>query len=357
MQRLKVAVLMGGPSSEHAVSLASGTVVYRALAGRREFEVKSVVIAPDGQWRETIPTAAEPAAHDGPVGSVQRDAMIEGLQFLRDIDVAFLCFHGTFGEGGRFQGLLECLGIAYTGSGPLASALAMNKAQAKAMLECRGVKTPKGMLVRRPDVPAHADAVGRAVADQLGYPVVVKPNQGGSSVGTQLAQSWGQLMGALEQAFQYDSEVLVEERIVGREMTCAVIEDASGVPQALPLIEIVPHASFFDFTAKYAPDGSDEICPAPVADDVASALKATAVTAHQLLGCAGFSRVDLFWTDGGPVVLEVNTIPGLTAQSLLPKAVRAWGRTLDDALAEIVWGAWFRHQRQKAPGQSGGGQR
>ncbi|MCL4352526.1 MAG: ATP-grasp domain-containing protein, partial [Firmicutes bacterium] len=175
------------------------------------------------------------------------------------------------------------------------------------------------------------------IESQLGYPVVVKPNTGGSSVGVAMAEERDQLVDALQLARRFGVDVMVEEKLSGKEVTCAVLEELDGSVRALPVIEIVPKAgAFFDFQSKYADGGADEICPAPLDPDTADLVQKMAIAAHEALGCEGFSRTDLFLTPRGPVVLEVNTIPGMTPNSLLPKAARAAGISFEDLIDHLV---------------------
>ncbi|MBX5467809.1 MAG: D-alanine--D-alanine ligase [Firmicutes bacterium] len=309
---MRVAVVAGGLSEEHAISVASGTMVVEALAGHARYQPALVVIGRDGVWR-LGPTEAA-----GVTGISRAKATAEGVRLLAEFDLAFLALHGRFGEDGTIQGVLEYLGLPYTGSRLLASALAMDKRRAKQWFRAHGLPVP------------------RDVAPEAGmeFPVVVKPNCGGSSVGVQLVDSPDALEAALAAA---GPGALVEERLLGREVTCAVLEDLSGEVEALPVIEIVPRRGrFFDFAAKYEEGGADEVCPAPLAVEVTARIQALAVAAHQALGCRHFSRTDMILTADGPVILETNTIPGLTPASLLPKAARAAGMSFAQLVERLL---------------------
>jgi D-alanine-D-alanine ligase len=325
--RPKVAVIMGGPSGEHAVSLASGRMVTAALA-ERGYPVVPIVVGRDGRWRQEA--LGEPAPTDLRPDDTQTvrhrlEETIEGLKLLRGVDVVFLALHGPYGEDGTIQGLLETVGLPYTGSGPLASALAMDKRTAKTVLAQAGLRVPRGLCLGGGDL-RDPDRLVERVEQELGWPVVVKPNRGGSSLGATLVARPDTFATALEAALRQDRSVLVEERLRGVEVTGAVLDKEDGPPEALPLVEIVPRSGvFFDFEAKYRPGGADEIVPARVEPEAERVLRLACVAAHQALGCRGLSRTDLFWTPEGPVVLEVNTIPGLTPASLVPKAARAAG--------------------------------
>jgi len=329
---------MGGPSSEHDVSMASGAEVFRALQAAGEFEVEAIVISRLGHWALTheapqvVPTPGEASHHPMP-----RDEAIRGISLLQRVDVVFLAFHGPFGEDGTLQGLLQSLSIPYTGSGPLASALAMNKAKAKELFRYHGLMTPQDISLTAAVIRASVENAALSVEANLSYPVVVKPNLGGSSLGVSIAETHEALLDALEWATRFDTDVIVEEKVVGRELTCAVLEEQDGTVRALPVIEIVPkRGEFFDFASKYEDGGSDEICPADLTEEESQQVQTMAKSAHQALNCRGFSRTDMFLTGDGLVVLEVNTIPGMTPNSLLPKAARAAGITFSDLMAHLV---------------------
>ncbi len=346
--KIRVVVMMGGPSTEHEVSLASGRMVYEALSSNPEYAVQALVIDRFGHWAiEANPQSVLPSPADGEMVSVPREYAMDGIQLLRTADVVFLAFHGAFGEDGTLQGMLDALNIPYTGSGPLASALAMNKAKAKELFRYHKIPVARAL-----EFPSHI--LGRdlhnaiaAVENQLGYPVVVKPNSGGSSVGVAMADTAQELAQALQLARRFGLDVLVEEKLQGREVTCAVLEELDGSLRALPVIEIVPKAGvFFDFRSKYADGGASEICPALLEPEAAEAIQKMAIEAHTALGCEGFSRTDLFLTPKGPVVLEVNTIPGMTPNSLLPKAAKAAGVPFQDLMDHLVQLAIARDQRR-----------
>jgi D-alanine-D-alanine ligase len=244
------------------------------------------------------------------------------------VDVVLLALHGTWGEDGRIQGLLDTIGIPYTGSGVLASALAMDKEMAKKVLAAEGIDVPRGVSV----TAAEGTELDRARS--VGLPVFVKPVASGSSVGAAIVTSAAQLAPAIEEALRYDDRAMVEELLGGTELTVAVI--GNDELMALPVIEIVTKREFFDYTAKYSAGESEEICPARIPDDVARRAQDIAVRAHRALGCRGMSRTDLMWSGERMATLEVNTIPGMTANSLLPKAARAAGIQFGDLLARLV---------------------
>jgi D-alanine-D-alanine ligase len=303
----RVGVLRGGRSVEREVSLRSGAAVASALK-RQGYEV--VELEPDRALLAHISGEIEPA---------QR------------IEVAFIVLHGRGGEDGQMQSVLEWAGIPYTGSGMLASAMGMNKAVTKQLMQADGIPTPKWHRWQR-GVSTGLPAVER-------FPVVVKPNSEGSTVGVSIVNAPGELTGAMEQAGRYDGDVLIEEYIEGAELTVAVLDGES-----LPPIEIVPREAFYNYEAKYTPGRCDYLLPPTgVAEPIWRQAQVLAARLDRLLGCAGATRVD-FRIDraGTPWVLEINTVPGMTETSLLPKAAAAAGLDYDAVVLRILASAQGR---------------
>jgi D-alanine-D-alanine ligase len=359
MSRLRIAVLMGGPSPERDVSLLTGRQIAAAL-NPAHYDVLPVEITKDGKWllRPDLALPAPPqrqgvaantattalTAPDGVRGPVPMS--FEQAVERERVDVAFIAMHGPFGEDGTVQGLLELLGIPYTGSGVLASALAMDKLRSRQLFAWHRIPVPTYLSVTVEDWQDH-DPVRQRVAQQLGYPCVVKPNAVGSSIGVSLVQNPAHLDPAVDAAFAYGLLVLVEEYVRGTELTCGIVDDPqTGHPVALPLIEVVPHAEFYDYQAKYATGGSDHFIPARVSGDLAQSAIALALRAYQALGCEGMSRVDMIARGDQIVVLEINTIPGMTSTSLLPDAAKAAGISFAQLLDRIVACAQRRTARR-----------
>ncbi|HVP14730.1 MAG TPA: D-alanine--D-alanine ligase [Terriglobales bacterium] len=323
---MRVAVLMGGRSSEREISLRTGRGIARALRALGH-EVTSVdaadgAILPAGDEESGARAAAE-------VGRLPLAAQIDLVRApaVREADVVYIALHGTFGEDGRIQALLELAGKAYTGSGVLASALAMDKAMSKRVFLDAGVPTPRWRLGRAGEVPGPAE-----IAACGGLPLVVKPNEEGSTVGLTIVREDEALAPAWELAARYGDAILLEEYIPGRELTVAVLED-----EALPLVEIRPKSGFYDYENKYTAGRTDYFCPADLAESLAERIRGLGVTAARALGCSGVSRVD-FRLDPRDVAhcLEVNTIPGMTPTSLVPMAARAVGMTYEDVVARAL---------------------
>jgi D-alanine-D-alanine ligase len=306
--RVRLVVVVGGPSEEHDVSLASGAEVIRHL-DREQWDPFVVRIDQNGRWCFPANTDVRGLAEPLPLA--------DGLNTLKSLNptIVFPVMHGPYGEDGRFQALLELLDLPYVGSGVETSAVAMNKAFTRDILAGAGLPVPPAEVLHRGKHPT-VDA-----------PCVVKPLRLGSSVGMSVVHTNDELALALERAFQHDNLVLNEQFVAGTELTAGVLETEDGTPEALPLIEIRPKAArFFDYHAKYTPGATDEICPAPVSDAIRERVQAIGIQAHRLLGCRCMSRTDVIVdASGEPWVLEINTIPGLTATSLLPQAAAEAG--------------------------------
>jgi D-alanine-D-alanine ligase len=355
--RIRVGVLMGGASAERPISLASGRMIAEHLPRDRYEVVLLDTLALMGANPRLPPALREraralgaggrgpepkdereqalPASFreeiEGAAASVRpATEALAGAGFR--IDVAFLALHGPYGEDGTIQGMLDILGLPYVGSGVLASALAMDKEMAKKVLSADGIPVPKGLVLERGSFRSDEEAVlGRAAAL---LPAVVKPARQGSSIGLSLVTEAANLLAALGAAFAHDDRVLVEERVVGRELTVGVIGNRDLT--VLPVVEIVCPQGLFDYEAKYDPARCEEVCPARLPPSVAAAAQDLARRAHRALGCRGLSRTDMILASGGLVVLEVNTLPGMTVNSLLPKAARAAGIPFGDLLDRLL---------------------
>ena len=303
---MTIAVLMGGPSGEHEISLKSGRGVTEALR-RRGLQVEPVI----------IPNGSVPEASGFVSASLCR---------IRP-EAAFFALHGAFGEDGTVQQLCESLRVPFTGSSAAASRVGIDKAASRRCFEAAGLRVPRWRLVdmRTVETPA-------SLALPAPYPLVVKPLREGSSLGVSLVPSPKELVQALEAAAKFGAEVLIEECIIGREVTVGVLGE-----EALPVVEIKPHHAFFDFSAKYTAGMTDYIVPAPLEASIAEQVKAAGLAAHQAIGCRHVSRADIILQeDGTPVILEINTIPGFTPTSLLPKAAACLGLSYDDICEQLV---------------------
>jgi len=327
-----VAILMGGQSGEHAVSMVSGTGVLDNI-DTGLFCPLPVEIGEDGAWR---------FPDDPDLGDVP---LWKGLEIICSrADLVFPVLHGPNGEDGSMQGMLELAGMPFVGSDHYASSLAMNKPRAKDVYRSAGLPTPGYLWASAAAIAAGRRGFLDRVASELGFPCVVKTPKLGSSVGVEIARSAEALDEVVERILPIAGELMVEAFVKGVELTVSVIEDPDDgmVPLALPVIEIRPRVSgWFDFRAKYEEGGSDELCPAPISRELTQRVQAMGVIAHQVLGCSGMSRTDVIVDadSGTPYAIETNTIPGFTPTSLLPQAAAAHGISYKDLVTMLVRGA------------------
>ncbi len=314
MQTIRVGVVRGGPSSEYDVSLQTGAHVLSALRTDRYTPI-DILLTKGGEW-------------------IMNGVTVDLPTIAAHVDVVWNALHGTYGEDGKVQRLFDQMGIPYTGSGALASAIGMHKGLTKERLQEAGISVPEGMTIM-PDMNPHDAAL--EVLRALALPVIVKPLTGGSSVATTIVREVDALPLAISTAMPY-GEVLIESFVPGKEATVCVIDtDGTGACEALFPIEIVPPQSrdFFDYDAKYSGE-SDEVCPGRFTLSTHSTLRDLAISAHRAIGARHYSRTD-FILDGNHIVaLEVNTLPGLTTESLFPKALKAKGTAFPDFLDHII---------------------
>lgn len=337
-RKLNVLLVFGGDSAERDVSLESAASVLRALRdlGHRVLMADPLhpEIAPGedpSAFFENAGIGAEPPR----VGRERFNARARFLSTLAsfeklECDLVFNCLHGGAGEDGTFQAVLDYLGIPYTGSGASASMLAMDKALSKRVVAKEGVPVPRELLVRR--TGADLREIERRAVEMPSLPAVVKPNSEGSSVGVTIVHTAEELAAAIEEAQRFEGPYLIEEYIEGREMTASVLDGAD-----LPLIEIRPKAGFYDYKNKYTSGACEYIVPAPLEGRVAEAIARSARTAYHALGCRGYSRVDFRVKPSGEhYFLEVNSLPGMTSNSLVPKAARAVGIEFTELVERIL---------------------
>ncbi|WP_336782497.1 D-alanine--D-alanine ligase [Paenibacillus illinoisensis] len=292
---MKVGVIMGGTSSERDISLLTGLEMIAHL-DRNKYEVIPIEL------------------------SSKRDLIDKSA----GIDVALLALHGKYGEDGTVQGTLESLGIPYTGCGVLSSSVCMDKDMSKQLMHHAGIPTGAWVQVN------HLEELSSTAVQQLTYPVVVKPNSGGSSIGTQVVQEPSSLQAAVEAALVWDDTVMIEQYIAGDEITCAIVDG-----KMLPIISIRSSAEFFDYSSKYNDGGAEEqVIQLPA--DIHQRVEDAALACYRVLKCSVYARVDMIIRDGMPYVLEVNTLPGLTRNSLLPKSAAAAGISFTELLDTII---------------------
>jgi D-alanine-D-alanine ligase len=341
-RKLRVAVVMGGRSSEHDVSLASARGVIGALDPDR-YETELIEIGRDGRW--ALPAAERPALASG--GAVDPESAAETLPVpldasvparLAEVDVVFPVLHGPFGEDGTVQGLLELANVPYVGAGVTASALCMDKDLFKAVMRDRGIPVTENVTLRLGDGPRNP----------FGYPAFVKPARLGSSVGISKVRDDDELAAAVELAFRHDDKVLVEEFVAGMEVECSVLGNRGGEPPQVSVPgEIVVHGDWYDYSAKYDDGGMDLVVPPRLPDETVERIQSLSVDAYVAADCEGMARVDLFVRDGGEVIVnEVNTIPGFTPTSVYTKLFEASGISYPQLLDRLVELALERHERR-----------
>jgi D-alanine-D-alanine ligase len=296
-----IAVLMGGPSAEREVSLRTGAACAAAL---REggYEVSEVVVDPTGHFE--LPDRT---------------------------DLAFLAMHGPFGEDGQVQDILTARGIAFTGANAATSRITIDKEKTKEKISAAGVPVPRGQVVHS------------AAEITVPLPVFIKPNTLGSSVGSRAAHTREEAAAAVADALRFDSAVLVEQFIKGRELTVGVLGS-----EALPIVEIRPLEGFYDYTNKYTKGKTEYFCPAPLPEAVAARIRQYALAAHRAVGETIYSRIDFLLEGDQAYCLEINTIPGMTATSLLPKAAAAVGITFPELCRRIVELSWAARQKERS---------
>jgi len=359
--RVRVAVVFGGRSNEHAISCVSAGSILRNLDPQR-FEVVAVGITPEGSWvltdgnpdalaitgRQLPEVSAESGTELALPADPRRGGQLVSLRpgasdVLASVDVVFPVLHGPYGEDGTIQGLLELAGVPYVGAGVLASAAGMDKEFTKKLLVAEGLPVGPHAVLR----PSRS-ALDLEERERLGLPVFVKPARGGSSIGVSRVSSWDELAAAVADARRHDPKVIVEAAISGRELECGVLEMPDGTVEASTVGEIRVAGvrgredAFYDFATKYLDDAAELDVPAKVDDDVADAVRQLAIRAFKAIDCQGLARVDFFLTEDGPVINEINTMPGFTTISMYPRMWAASGFDYPTLLATMVQTALAR---------------
>lgn len=355
-ERTRVAVVFGGRSSEHAISCVSAGSVLRNLDPQR-FEVVAVGITPEGAWvltdgnpdtlaitdRQLPAVSSASGAELALAADPQRAGQLVALssagsaEVLASVDVVFPVLHGPYGEDGTVQGLLELAGVPYVGAGVLASAAGMDKEFTKKLLAAEGLPTGPYAVLR----PSQ-ETLSIEDRERLGLPLFVKPARGGSSIGVSRVMSYDELPAAIAEARRHDPKVIVEAAMIGREIECGVLEFPDGTVAASTVAEIRVAGvrgrddSFYDFATKYLDDAAELDVPAKIDDEVAEAVQQLAIRAFAALDCQGLARVDFFLTDSGPVINEINTMPGFTTISMYPRMWSASGVDYPTLLATMV---------------------
>ena len=326
---MRIAVLMGGTSAEREVSLSSGLAIVKALR-EKGHEVSAVDTArgfvPAEREAELLPEGVHAAPPDA-AEQVLAPMQLATVEQVARADVAFLALHGGAGEDGTIQSLLDLAGIRYTGTGPLGSGIAMDKDVSKRLLRDSQVPTLPWRIARAPEYAYDRDTI----EDLIGYPLVVKPSRQGSSVGMTVVTETDALDPAVKEAARYDTEVMMERYARGRELTVSVLGE-----QALPPVEIRPKKGIYDYHSKYTPGMTEYFCPAPLDEEVVAQVQAYALRAFRVLKLRGYARIDFILAREQLWCLEANTLPGMTATSLLPKAAAAAGLDFPELCERIV---------------------
>ena len=293
---MKVGVIMGGISSEREISLKSGKSIIENI-DKNKYEVIPVVI----------------------------DEKVDIINKVKDLDFALLALHGKFGEDGTVQSVLQTLDIPYSGCGPLTSALCMDKDLTKTVLQANGIRTARWLNVKS------VEEIDYEAIENIGYPVFIKPTNGGSSVATFKIYDKEKVQEAVEEGLKWDTEVMIEEFIDGNEITCPVFDN-----KLFPVIAIKPKSDFFDYTQKYSENGADEVL-VELEEDLYKEVKEMALKTYKALKCEVYSRIDMIVNkEGTPYILEVNTLPGMTAASLFPKSAKGEGYSFSEFLDLII---------------------
>jgi D-alanine-D-alanine ligase len=323
----RIALLLGGTSPERAVSKNTGASIYTALLS---LGYKTILIDP--AYGDLQPSDEKDFFAEKDFSTVSNRNYVEAVnsKLLDEVDLAFIALHGKWGEDGTIQSLLELRGIKYTGSKVLASSISMDKIMSKILFRHYNINTPEWLSVHENSY--NIEALLKQVNEGFGFPCIVKPNDQGSTVGLTVCENENQFKDAIEFALQYSDKALIEEYIPGREVTVAIFEN-----KALPVLEIKPKHGLYDYECKYTSGMSEYIVPADIPKETADLLKSQALLAFNSLGCSVYARADFrLRDDNTPFCLEVNSLPGMTSTSLVPKMAKAVGIPFEDLVERII---------------------
>ena len=341
-----IALLFGGVSTEHEISIKSAEFIFRTL-DKEKYNIKLIYIDRNNLWN--IPAEFDNQYPDiksifgfHPQNQIAFEFRKEFLRLnpistipqteaLKNIDIMFLGLHGGDGENGKLQAYLDFQNISYTGSGFLASAVAMDKEKSNLIFQASGFQVAKFLNLRKSDFSSFGTATFL-----LSFPVFIKPNSGGSSVGVSKVKNFDDLKNKLEKLFESEEEILIQEFILGTEVSCGVLENANREIQKLYPTEIIPENEFFDYEAKYILGKSKEITPAQISPALTEEIRSLAEKAHRVLGCKGYSRTDFIIQDNIPYILETNTLPGMTETSLIPEQAKYSGISMKDVFDNLI---------------------
>ena len=323
----KIALLLGGSSSERAVSKSSGLSIYNALINLG-YETKLI----DPAYGKNQPAEADAFFSEKDFSTVSTRNYLEAVNssLFDDVDLAFLGLHGKWGEDGTIQSLLEVRGVKYSGSSMMSSAVAMDKAMSKIIFRHFNISTPKWLMVEKENI--QLDKIKKKVDETIGYPCIIKPNDEGSTVGLAVCKNSTEIEDGLRLSFKYSERTMIEEFIEGRELTVTVLDK-----DVLPVLEIKPKHGLYDYECKYTKGMSEYFVPADIPDDVAKALQKESLEAFNALGCSVYGRLDYRLDKNNKFYcLEANTLPGMTSTSLVPKMAKAVGITFEELIDRII---------------------
>jgi len=356
---------MGGPSSEYEISIATGKKILSALDPTK-YLVQPVIVTKERKWLIPPLRASFAVEAPNPSGLIRANsgtrttepiaaALVphgeaQALHELQSggVDVAFIAMHGEFGEDGTMQGLLEAVGIPYTGSGVLASALGMDKPRSRAVFQAAGLRVPDYFAFDRHEWKRDPRRVANDARQHFGLPLVTKPANRGSSVGVSIVHSAPNLESAIAEALAHSDTAMIERYIPGTEVTCGVLETEAGAIPLQPTQIIPQERAFFDHHSKYTPGATEEITPPRLPAETIRRIQETGLTAHQAVGARGMSRTDMILDDDGSLyVLEINTIPGMTEVSLLPQAAAAVGIPFPKLIERIIAAALRKRRTER----------
>jgi D-alanine-D-alanine ligase len=325
--KLKIALLLGGSSSERAISKSSSSSIYKALLA---LGYETVLIDP--AYGKNQPKVPEAFFSEKDFSEVSTRNYLEAVNstLFDDIDIAFLGLHGKWGEDGIIQSMLEVRGIKYTGSKVMSSAVAMDKAMSKIIFMQSNVSTPKWFMVEKKN--SNIEKVKKYIDEKIGYPCIIKPNDEGSTVGLTVCNSPSDIDMGLKSSFEYSQKTMIEEFIEGRELTVAILDKA-----ALPVLEIKPKSGLYDYKSKYTKGMSEYFVPADIPEDVVKSLQKDSLKAFNAIGCSVYGRIDFRLNKNNQFFcLEINTLPGMTSTSLVPKMAKAAGITFEELIDRII---------------------
>jgi D-alanine-D-alanine ligase len=323
----KIALLLGGSSSERAISKSSSYSIYNALIA---LGYETVLIDP--AYGKNQPKETEVFFSEKDFSEVSTRNYLEAINssLFDDIDIAFLGLHGKWGEDGIIQSMLEVRKVKYTGSKVLSSAVAMDKAMSKIIFSQFNISTPKWFMVEKKN--SNIEKVKKYIDEKIGYPCIIKPNDEGSTVGLTVCNSPSDIDMGLKSSFEYSQKTMIEEFIEGRELTVAILDKA-----ALPVLEIKPKSGLYDYKSKYTKGMSEYFVPADIPEDVVKSLQKDSLKAFNAIGCSVYGRIDFRLNKNNQFFcLEINTLPGMTSTSLVPKMAKAAGITFEELIDRII---------------------